>query len=495
MPFSPPPSLDATPPETPTTPKPRWPTLGLGSRVLLLVAGFVMLAEVAIYVPSIANFRNNWLRDRLAAAHTAALVFEAAPKEMIPEALAKEILDSVGAKTIAMKTADTRRLLAASDVPPKVDERYDLRNATPWQAIAAAFRALTAPPGRVLGVVGAAPMGGEFIEITLDEAPLIRAMATYSVNILLLSLIISAMVAGLAMAAIHFMVLRPVRRVTSNLLDFAADPEDAGRVIAPSGARHELGRAEEALRRMQMALAREFQQRKHLAALGLAVAKINHDLRNMLASAQLVSDRLSTLPDPLARLLAPKLVATLDRAIAFCTATLAYGRAVEPAPSFRLTQLDLVAQDVCETVAPEAGAVAIRVAVPKGFMLVADPEQLFRVLLNLVRNAAEALGSAGTQADAEPAIDISARREDGAVIIDVSDNGPGVAASLRPGLFEPFRGSSRIGGTGLGLAIAADLVRAHGGRIELAESETGALFRMTLPDRPAASLRPEARIA
>lgn len=487
MPLPSPPSPDAGQNERPLR---RWPvSLGLGSRVLLLVGAFVMLAEVAIYVPSIANFRNTWLRDRLAAAHTAALVFEAAPKGMIADDLANEILESVGAKTIAIKTGDTRRLLAASDAPPDVDESYDLRNASPWQAIAAAFRAMTAPQGRVLSVVGGAPMGGEYIEITIDEGPLKRAMNAYSVNILLLSLIISALVAGLAMLAIHLMVLRPVRRLTSSLLDFGADPEDAGRIIQPSGARHEIGRAEEALRRMQLALSREFQQKKHLAALGLAVAKINHDLRNMLASAQLVSDRLTTLPDPLARRLAPKLVATLDRAISFCTATLAYGRAVEPAPSLRVIQLDLVAQDVSETVSPEAGQVAIRMNVPKGFMIVADADQLFRVLLNLARNAAEALASAGAPGGEPPRIEISARQAEGAVIVEVSDNGPGVAEALRPNLFAAFHGTTRPGGSGLGLAIAADLVRAHGGRIELVAIETGALFRITLPDRPATGLR------
>src|SRR5258707_10613480 len=109
--------------------------LGLATRILLLTACFVMIAEVAIYIPSIANFRNNWLRDRLASARTAALVFEAAPIDMIPEDLKQRILDSVGTKIIVVTKNKTRRLLAVTDMPPKVDETYDLRDPSDWVSI------------------------------------------------------------------------------------------------------------------------------------------------------------------------------------------------------------------------------------------------------------------------------------------------------------------------------------------------------------------------
>jgi signal transduction histidine kinase len=268
---------------------------GLGGRLVALVIIFVMLSEVAVYVPSIANFRNSWLRDRLSAASTAALVFEASPIEMVPPNLAAAILDSVGAKTIVLKMSDNRRLLAASDMPPRIDESFDLRAPSPWTSIAAAFRSLAANDGRILQVVGDAPMGAQFMEITLDETPLRRAMFTYSTNILLLSLVISGVVAALALLALHLMVLRPVRRLTSSITAFGAEPENATLIIEPSGRAHEIGVAEDALALMQRSLVRELSQAKHLAALGLAVAKINHDLRNILASAQLLSDRMAEL--------------------------------------------------------------------------------------------------------------------------------------------------------------------------------------------------------
>jgi signal transduction histidine kinase len=455
---------------------------GLGARMLALTACFVMLAEIAVYIPSIANFRNGWLTDRLAAAQTAALVFDAAPRDMVPEDLARRILASVGARSIALKTQESRRLLAASDVPPQIDELFDLRNPTALRSIRAAFRTLAAPAGRVIAVIGAPHSSGDFIEITLDEAPLKAAMRRYSINILLLSLVISAVVAILANLAIGRMVLRPVRRLTSSLVEFGDDPEDATRIIAPSGKSHEIGRAEEALARMQRALARDFQQRKHLAALGLAVAKINHDLRNMLASAQLVSDRLAGVDDPLARRLAPTLVATLDRAIAFCRSTLTYGRAVEPPPRIARVAFAPLAEEVAETVRPSAPDVAIVVRAPGDLSVDADPEQLYRILLNLARNAADALTAAGSSNGAATVV-LSARRGEGSAIVEVADNGPGVPESARASLFQAFHASTRAGGSGLGLAIAADLARAHGGRLELAESAQGALFRLTLPEK------------
>ena len=467
-----------------TTPQDRPVRFGLAARVLALIIVFVMLAEVAIYVPSIANFRNTWLRDRLAAARIAALVLEAAPKDMVPEALKQELLSSVGAKSIVLKMHDTRRLLAVSDMPPQIDETYDLREPSAAAAISAAFRALTAPPGRNLNVVGNAPMGADFVEITIDEAPLKAAMLRYSVNILGLSLFISALVAILAALALHWMVLRPVRRLTSSLMDFGQNPEDASRIIEPSGAGHEIGRAEEALAGMQGALSRELKQKKHLAALGLAVAKINHDLRNMLSSAQLFSDRLSAIADPVAQRLAPKLVATLDRAIRFCQSTLAYGSAAEAPPTLRRVALRAVAEDVVQTLtAGGEGRVIFQIDVPEKFEMQADAEHVFRMLLNLTRNSREALESTGPAPGLPARIILRARREIGATVIEVADTGPGVPQKLRANLFEAFHTSTRPGGSGLGLAIAADLARAHGGMIELTDATPGATFRITLPER------------
>ena len=465
----------------------RLPRLGLAGRVLLLIMAFVLLAEIAIYIPSIANFRNNWLQTRLSAAYTAALVLDAAPEGMVPAELKVSILDSVGARMIVLKRPESRRMLAVSDMPPEIDETTDLRNFSAWNSIAAAFRALAAREGRVLDVRGEAPMGAEYVEVALNEAPLKAAMRSYSLNIVLLSLLISLIVALLAVIALSVMVLAPVRRLTGNLVAFAAAPEDATRIISPSGAQHEIGAAEEALADMERALARELAEKKHLAALGLAVAKINHDLRNMLSSAQLISDRLASVSDPLVVRLAPKLVGTLDRAIRFCQATLTYGRSVDETPKIAPTPLRLLAAEALETALLSArNPIEIRNESPHDFIVEVDREQFFRVLTNLLRNAVEALDGAGATSGA-PAIRISAARRGGAVTIVVADNGPGLPPAARDKLFSAFHGSARPGGTGLGLAIAADIIRAHGGAIELRPTADpnwpGAVFEIALPAR------------
>src|SRR6266511_3526989 len=255
--------------------------MGLSAKLLVLTLSFVMIAEVLIYVPSVANFRLNWLSDRLSAAYTAALVFEAAPSGMVPDTVARQILESIGAHAVALKMGNQRRLLAASDVRRPVTHDIDMRD-MPWhRAIIEAFDTLVCVDADVMRVVGPAPMGGEFVEVVLDEAPLRRAMVDFSIRILILSLIISAITAALVYLALHFLLVRPMRRMTANMVAFRADPENPARIIAASDRNDEIGTAERELAAMQLDLASLLQQKNHLAALGLAVSKINHDLRNL----------------------------------------------------------------------------------------------------------------------------------------------------------------------------------------------------------------------
>ena len=209
------------------------PHLGLSGKLLVLTLLFVMIAEVLIYVPSVANFRLNWLNDRLSAAYTAALVFETAPNGMVTDTVARQILDSIRARAVAVKMGQQRRLLAASEVPPAISHVVDMRD-MPWhRAIIDAFETLICVDSDVMRVVGPAPMG-EFVEIVLDEAPLRKAMVEFSIRILLLSLLISAITAALVYLALHVLLVRPMRRMTANMVAFRADPENPARIIAAS---------------------------------------------------------------------------------------------------------------------------------------------------------------------------------------------------------------------------------------------------------------------
>ncbi len=120
------------------------------------------------------------------------------------------------------------------------------------------------------------------------------------------------------------------------MVRFREDPENPARIVVPSGRTDEIGIAERELGAMQRDLASMLQQKSHLAALGLAVSKINHDLRNLLASAQLFSDRLASVPDPNVQRFAPQLMRSLERAIAFCQSTLSYGQVKEPPPDRKI---------------------------------------------------------------------------------------------------------------------------------------------------------------
>ena len=462
----------------------------LSVRLFALAVLFVTVTEVFIYVPSVANFRITWLADRLTMADAASVVIAESTVTDIPRDIQDGLLNAVGAIAIAVRTGTVSRLIATVEVPPAIDEVVDLNAMNPIGDIGDAFATLTAAEPRILRVIGSSRAGNQ-LELVISDRALRAAMLRYSANILWLSLLVSVITGGLLYFAINRLFVRPMRRLTENMVAFSAAPEDTSRVIAPSGRSDEIGIAEEHLATMQEALQGTLREQRHLADLGLAVSKINHDLRNMLAAAQLFSDRIGSLPDPNVQRFAPKLIATLDRAIAYCTTTLAYGRAREAAPARRLVALDLLVDEVAGVLGLSGHpSISFENRVPEKLEIDADPDQLFRVLVNLCRNAVQALEGGDPDPSVVRRLAASASREDGAVTIEIADTGPGVPERARAHLFRAFQGSVRPGGTGLGLAIAAELVRAHGGSIALLETERpGATFRITIPDRRGANGR------
>jgi signal transduction histidine kinase len=459
--------------------------LGLSGKLLGLTILFVLIAVVLIYVPSIAAYRVNWLNDRLAAAHTGALVLEAAPRGAVPESLRRQILDSVGAKSVVLKTEQQRRLLAVSENPTVIHQEIDLRNVSAIGAIFGAFETMFVRKDEdFIKAVGPAPMGGDFVEIVIEEGPLRHAMLNFSVYVMLVALLISGITGMLVYFALNFLFVRPMRRIMTNMMAFRESPENPARVIAVSNRQDEIGLAERELNAMQRDLASMLQQKSRLAALGLAVSKINHDLRNLLASARLFSEGLSSLPDARVQRFAPKLMHALERAISFCESTLSYGRVQERPPDRKPVELEVLVREVRETLGLVSDApIGWIVAIERGMIVDADYDQLFRVMLNLARNAEQALAPRAPNDPARDQIRITGRREGAVAVIELSDTGPGFPIKAREHLFEAFQGSTRSGGSGLGLAIAAELVRAHGGEIRLIEGTIGATFHLTIPDR------------
>jgi signal transduction histidine kinase len=442
-----------------------------------MTVAFVMLAEVLVYVPSIARFRESYLQERLAFAHLATLALEATPDNMVSEQLQAELLRHAHAHAIVIrKPGDVRRVLAEPDVP-MIDATADMAHAMWFDLIADAFVVLASDGSRTLRAVGPSPQDPRVeVAVVFDEAPMRAAMIDYSGRVLALSLVISLVTAGFVFLALQWLMVRPLRRLSANITAFSSAPEAPERVIETSARRDEIGVVQRELAAMESAVRAALVQKTRLAALGTAVAKINHDLRNILASVQLLSDRIARSSDPAVTRLAPSLLKAVDRAVALCSRTLDYARAEAPPPvraEFPLAALVDEVADVVQLLAQERGRLVN--AVPPEVTIDADREQLFRVLVNLARNAAEAgaetvtVGLAGSAAERDLALAIA-------------DDGPGLPPRARDNLFQPFAGSARAGGTGLGLAIAREIARLHGGDLTLVETAAGGtVFRLDLP--------------
>jgi len=451
----------------------------LSGRFLILTTVFVMLAEVLIFVPSIARFREDYLSARLERAQIASLALLA--DDMLETALEAELLENAEVFNVVLRRDEMRQLMLSSPMPQAISATFDLRDAGAITLISDALKRLFTPENQIIRVIGAPVReAGLLIEVTMETAPLRMAMIDYGLRILILSAVISIFTALLLFAAVRRFLVRPIKGVVRYMQRYAAAPEDARGIIQPSAGVVELREAEEALFQLQTELTHALKQKERLAQLGSAVAKVSHDLRNILTSAQLFTDRIEASQDPTVRRLAPKLVNSITRAVSLCESTLAFGRAEESAPTLTMFSLEEAVMDVIESerLAAPSDCVVLTADVPPGLLVRSDPEQMYRVILNLVRNARQAIVTSGLHGE----IKVSASEDSEAWWITVEDTGPGMPARAKEHLFTPFQGGARKGGSGLGLAISAELVRGHGGTLELKRTgASGTQFEICLP--------------
>lgn len=454
----------------------------LSARLLALTIAFVMLAEVLIYAPSIANFRINWLSDQADSAHLAVLALEAAPAELISEDLKAQLLARANAYAVVLLRSD-RRLLLYTAPPPPVDVTVDLGEGGLFREIGAAFATMMRSGDPTLRLISPTDQEPDLaVEVLLNEALLRQDMLAHSRNILLLSIVISLITGTLLYFSLQWMMVRPMRRITEDITRFSQDPRDRSRGVSRTNRTDEIGVAQSVLAAMQKDLRGALRQQEHLAALGSAVSKINHDLRGILSTAVLLSDRLSSVENPEVKRVATPLIQAIDRAIGLCTQTLNYARDEGPELTrtrFRLIELleevasDLAVLEQEADTAPCSGPKVV-IEIPHDVILEADRDQIYRVFANLGRNAFEA--------GANRMIVQLVETLDPGISIETVDDGPGLGRTARDDLFKPFKGSGRKGGTGLGLVIARDVMRAHGGEIVLARTgDDGTAFRLTFP--------------
>ncbi|WP_343313509.1 HAMP domain-containing sensor histidine kinase [Brucella sp. BE17] len=485
------PHLDAASRQEHTSPaqfrKLRWRNR-LSSKLLLLIVLAVLVAEVLIFVPSIANKRLLWLNYRLDTIGEISEVLTASTQMDIPRDIQDKVLLLTGAKAIAVREAGASRLLAMTEVPGQIDQVIDLDNVSEAGAIWDAFSTLFNGGDRTLRIYGSPTSSttpGRVVEVVTADSSLRAAMLEYARNVALISLVISVIAASLIYLIIHEMLLRPVRTMHRNMIEFATTPDNPALILVPEDRKDEFGIAQRQIAHIQSDLQRTLKEQKHLADLGLAVSKINHDMRNILASAQLMSDRLADTNDPVVKRFAPKLIRTLSRAISYSESVIAYGRSQEEPPRPRRVLLYAIVTDVQETLNLNVdSAIEFENIIAEDFELNVDSEQLFRVLSNLCRNAVQAMErDDSSDPAAVKRLTLSAGRIGTTAIIGVEDTGPGLPKKARDNLFTAFKGSTRSDGTGLGLAIAQELIRAHGGSIELREDRpVGAHFEIRLPD-------------
>lgn len=459
----------------------------LSSKLLLMIIMAVLIAEVIILVPSIANMRNQWLTAKhTMIANSSLLLLDANPGATLSPQIQDQLLRSTDAQAITVTRNGTSRMLAASPVPLAIDEHIDLTTATPLSDFWGALKTLISGGKKAMLITGPPDYTGTTVDVVMYDTGLHNKLLQNSRIIATISLLISLIAAALIYFIIHALLLRPVGHMYENMFAFGQKPDDPTLIIDSSDRKDELGYAQNRLAQMQTHLQHLFQERKHLADLGLAVSKINHDMRNILASAQLMSDSLADTQDPVVQRYSPKLIRTLNRAITYSETVIAYGRTQEAVPVRQQRLLRPLLHEVEEMLTIPANVpITFRNMVPVDFEAYIDKEQMLRVLNNLCRNSVQAMSAQAIATDEEHSLTISAWRIGNNCCIAVADTGPGLPKKARDNLFTAFSGSARNDGTGLGLVIAQELVRAHGGTIELREDyKQGALFEIRIPDKP-----------
>lgn len=472
-----------------------WPG-GLSARLLLLTVLFVVLGGALTLPPALASYERQWLLDKVRIAELASLAPEVAPDRKVSDQLKVQFLKGAGVDIVAVSVDGIRSLVFSGARIPAGPAPYlvDLRGGAPELGWLEPFRTLLGPSGRRLRVMADPRFRkADFVEFVAPDAELKKALAGYLLRLVLIVAFVSSITGVLVYFTLNLFLVRPMQRITLAMERFRADPEDPRARVELSGRRDEIGRAEGELSRMQADLRAALHSRARLVALGEAVAKINHDLRNMLTSAQIASERLAALKDPKVTQALPRLERALDRAVRLASDVLAYGKTQEPEPELRTVRLGPAIDAAAEEARLSETGVRLVNEVACADQVVADPDQLHRILVNLLRNGREAIEHQGERA--EPGrICVALVQEEGDSIISVADNGPGLPERARERLFQAFAGSTRPEGAGLGLAIARELALSHGGDLSLATSgPEGTTFELRLPGAPPQDTSPPSR--
>lgn len=474
------PAPETKPKPTRERPKER-PLTGLSARALVLTVMFVLLAEAVLFMPSLGRWLEQELNDRLSDGHLAIRALEVVPDSMPTGALTDELLAHVDADLVAFRAPGQPKLALFRDPSLRADSSIDLRRTNIVQLSAFAWQLMldhrTDAIVRVVGTSPVDPMAE--IELLLGQQRICANLRSYAMRIALLSMFIGLVTGLLLYLTLRWLIVRPMVRLTQAVQDFAEHPEVAHVPQAGTKRRDEIGTAFRQLDAMQTTVRAALAQNRRLASLGTGVAKISHDLRNLLTTSLLITERMQASDDERIAKAAPRLSESIERAATLTHTIVQHAREGLPPLSVEPVVLKPFFGGVIDRVRQRWGPEGKVVSLIEDYQIKTaslDPLQIERVLHNLLDNAFEA--GAGK-------VDLRATTTEQSLSIIVSDDGAGIPDAAVAHLFDAFKGSTKRGGTGLGLHNSAEIIYAHRGSIELTatgqDAEGPTTFRIELP--------------
>lgn len=448
----------------------------LSGRVLWLTVAVILGIELIVLLPGLGQLRNNWMWERVTHAQ---LLLDAAggTGAPVPAALQDSMLSYAGVSSIQLdEPGQPPLLLQSTNVPPGPDDAADIEDESLGYGTWRALLVIAGMGGKVVRIAAPSPLApGATLEVLADTTPLTTELRTDASHVFMITVIVALITGLLVFAMLDRLLVRPMRVITTSIINFREDPEqDETSDLAWLAARPEddISTAARELKIMQEDMRAALWRNARLAAVGTSVAKISHDLRNILSTALLVADRLQSVDDPAVQRATRTLIPAVERAAQLVTRTVDFAREGPPPITRTAVELSELAEEAISMVRPLNPEVRFVNQVPEALVLPLDRAQIYRVLVNLMKNAAEA---------GAKTISLATEREGAVTQLRVADNGPGLPLRVQDNLFKPFTSSGRYGGTGLGLAIARDLIRAHGGDLVLETTgPRGTVFCMDL---------------
>ncbi len=449
----------------------------LSAKLLMMTIGFVMLAELVLFVPSLALYRQSYLVDRIQQAGILTQALTGVPDYEASEMLSKDFMTSTDVELLAAKHRGITELILG--LPP-TDVNFievDMRNPARFPQFRDAFGDFFSSGDDRLRVIADSPVKGqESMELIIPRAAVKAELWDFSERIFYLSLFIAILTGALIYLSMLMIIVRPLQRLLSNMMTFRENPQFRQNLGRSNRRKDEIGELEREFYDTKQSLRSAFRQRERLAGLGLSVAKINHDLRNVLSTALLIADRLTMQKDPKVIDMGEKLVRTVERGVGLTEEVLAYSRAETADPELQSVRISFLLGEVAADTMAHYPATNFKNNVPTALCAMADPDQAYRILHNLFKNAAQAMKDSEFRQ-----ISVSSEVVEDFVHLDIIDTGPGLPEKAVKNLFLAFAASNGQGGsTGLGLSISKELATAQGGDLQLIKSDSdGTHFRLT----------------